>query len=151
MPSSAWRFDCPAAEMVRAAVLQLMLACLPAFTTYRPRSGWIRHRSGGRGGIGFRRGGIFRIAIANPGFALDRLYAFCKSCKRAVRGAAGEICAPRIILRVSDGQSKPDNNRDRDYQSPRHPGLPASRDDLTLRILSRWLNCADGTQDDANL
>lgn len=151
MPSSTWRFDFPAAEMVRATVMQLMLACFPAFTAYRPRSGWIRYRSGGRGGIGIRRGGIFSIAIANPSFALDCLYAFCKGCKRAVWGAAGEVCTPRIILRVSDRQSGPDKNRDRDCQSPRHPGLPASRDDLALRILSRWLNCADGTQDDANL
>jgi len=130
------RFDFPAARMVRAAMMEPMLACLLTLIVYRPRRAWIRGRSGGRGGIGFGRSGIFRIAVANPGFALDRLYTFCKSCKRAVWGAAGKIRTPRTILRVCAVQSGPDKNRDRDDRSPRHLGLPVSG---RLKGLSRGL------------
>jgi len=123
-------FSFPVAEVGRIiTVMQPMLACFHTFSAYCSGDGWIRRYWRWSGGIRFRPTGIFSIAITNPGFTLDCLYAFLKSCKRAVWEIAGEIRAPGIVLRTSAVQSGPDKKRDRDCRSPRHPDLPASSRD----------------------
>lgn len=140
MRPSTFPFGVRAAQMMGATAMQPMLACFAAFSAYRSRRARTRGRRGGRGGIGFGRAGILSIAFANPGFALDCLYAVFKSDKRAVWGSASEIRTPRTVLRVRAVESASDKNRDRDDQSPRHTDLAVSG----LKKPESWLNCADG-------
>lgn len=109
--------DFPAADMVRAAVTQVVRSL-----GHHPRSGWIRTSSRRRAGICFPRGDMLRVAIANSGLALNCLYAFFKSCKRTLCGAAAEIRTPRIILGVSAIEGGASKNSARDDQTPRHAG-----------------------------
>lgn len=104
--------------------MKMLRARFPVFGGRRRGSRWTWCRSRGRAGVRFRRRAMFGIAIANPCFAMDCLYAFFKCRKGAVGAAAGEIRAPEIVLRVSAMQSRLDKNRDRDDQSPRHAGAP---------------------------
>ena len=71
-----------------------------------------------RAGTGPGRRDIFRVLIAKPGFALDRLQTVVKGRKLAIRRATGEVCAPLTVLLIAlclraVSERAPDNkNRD---------------------------------------